>query len=97
MCHNVTNVPQSKIETEAKGQCHSDPKTVCDTPQPQDVATLLIWDSYLKLYRRYAQDMIFLEPRPAVAAVKVTVNWKQYALPNPKMYPHTKFPMRYAP
>ena len=30
---------QDISRTDARGQNHSDPKTVCDTPQPQDVFT----------------------------------------------------------
>ena len=75
MCLNVTNARKDEgiSRTEARGQGHSDSKKVCDTLQPQDVFTHYIWDSYLKLYRRYAPDMIFLELR---SEVKVTVTRK---------------------
>ena len=50
MYHNVTNAPQIQdiSRTEARGQSHSDSKTVCDTPQPEDVSTHQMWNSYLK-------------------------------------------------
>ena len=41
----------------ARGQGHSDPKMVHDTPPYQDASTHQIWNSYLKEYRRYAPDM----------------------------------------
>ena len=74
--------------TQARGQ--GDQKTVCDTPQPQGVSfTHQIWDSYLKLYRRYALDTIFLELR---LGVKVAVTRKHYTtLRDPKVYQHTKY------
>ena len=40
-----------------RGQGHSDPKMVWDTPPSQDASTHQIWNSYLKEYRRYAPDM----------------------------------------
>ena len=39
-----------------RGQGHSDPKKVRDTPSSQDASTHKIWISYLKEYRRYAPD-----------------------------------------
>ena len=50
MYHNVTYAPQIQdiSRTEARGQSHSDSKTVCDTPQPEDVSTHQMWNSYLK-------------------------------------------------
>ena len=48
-----------------------------------------IFQTYLKEYKRYAPDMIFLQLRPEV---KVTVTRKQYmTLNDPKMHPQTKF------
>ena len=43
-----------------------------DTPPSQDASTHQIWDSYLKLYKKYAPDMIILKTRPEVK-VNVTV------------------------
>ena len=39
-----------------RGQGHSDPKIVRDTPPSQDASTHQIWNSYLKECRRYAPD-----------------------------------------
>ena len=45
MFHNVTNAPKDIISRiEARGQGHSDPKTVRNTPRPQGVSTHQIWD-----------------------------------------------------
>ena len=46
----MTNAPKDEdiSRTEARCQGHSDSKTVCDTLQPKDVLSHLIWDSYLK-------------------------------------------------
>ena len=64
---------------------------VCDTSSSQDASTHQIWDSYLKLYKRYAPDTIILKTRSEVK-VKVTVTRKWYAtLSHPKMHPQTKF------
>ena len=41
-----------------------------DTPPSQDAYTHQIWDSYLKEYKRYAQNTIILKTR---SEVKVTV------------------------
>ena len=61
---------------------------VSDTSSSQDASTHQIWDSYLKLYKRYALDMIILKTR---SEVKVTVTQKWYmTLRYPKMHPHTK-------
>ena len=52
----------------------------------QDAFTHKIWNSYLREYRRYAQDsMQFLETRSEVK-FKVTVTHRHR-----KMHPHTKF------
>ena len=71
---------------------------ICDTPQSYDVFANQIWNSYLKEYRRYAQDsMQVLETR---SEVKVTATQVRYAtLCHPKMHPHTKFGIykRYPP
>ena len=84
ICSGHTN---SSAETMSHGQ--SDPETVCDTLQPQDVSTHQMWGSYVKLYRRYAPDMVPLELLPEI---KVTVTHKQSGiLSNPRMYLHTKF------
>ena len=50
MRQNVTNAPKDTIflKNEAKGQGHSDSKTVRDTSRPQDVSTHQIWNPYLK-------------------------------------------------
>ena len=40
-----------------RGQGHSDPKMIRDTPPSLDASTHQIWNSYLKEYRRYAPDM----------------------------------------
>ena len=63
--------------TEASGQSCIDPETVCDTLQRQTVSTNRICNSFLKLYRRYALDIIFLELRQEVK-MKVTVTRKQH-------------------
>ena len=51
-------------------QGHSDPKMVCHTLSYQDASKHQIWDSYLKLCRRYALHKNILEMR---SEVKVTV------------------------
>ena len=71
---------------------------VCDSLPSQDASTHQIWNSYLKEYRRYAQDtkrdgrtdiVITIITK---SEVKVTVIRKWYAtLPHPKMHPHIKF------
>ena len=62
---------------------------VRDTLSSQDASTHQIWNSYLKLYKKYAQDTLILKTR---SEVKVTVTQKWYAtLCYPKMYPQTKF------
>ena len=43
-------------KNQVRGQGHSDPKMVCDTPPSQDASTHQIWNSYLKEYMRYAPD-----------------------------------------
>ena len=53
-----------------RGQGHSDPKMVHDTPLSQDASTRQIWKSSLKEYKRYARDTIILKTRPEV---KVTL------------------------
>ena len=65
---------------------------VCDTLSSQDAVTHQIWNSYLKEYRRYAQDsMQFLETRSEVK-FKVIVTQLLYAtLSSPKMHLQTKF------
>ena len=65
---------------------------IYDTPPSQDAFRHLIWNSYLKEYRRYAPDsMQFLETRSEVK-FEVTVTQLWYAtLPYPKMHSHTKF------
>ena len=51
-------------KNKVRGQGHSDPNMVYDTPPFQDAYTQQIWNSYLKEYRRYAPDsMQFLETR----------------------------------
>ena len=75
-----------------RGQGHSDPNMVFDTPSSQDTFTHQVWNSYHKEYRRYAPDsMQFLETRSAVK-FKITVTQLWYAtLCHPKKHPHTKF------
>ena len=75
-----------------RGQGHSDPKMVCDTPPFQDAFTHEISNSYLKENRRYAPDSLqFLETRSEVK-FKVIVIQLWYATPcHPKMHPRTKF------
>ena len=65
---------------------------ICDTPPSLDAFTHQIWNSYLKEYRRYAQDsMQFLETRSEVK-FKVTVTQLWYmTFCQHKMHPHTKF------
>ena len=72
--------PEVKVTvTQKKCPTLSDPKMYTHTK----------WDSYLKRYKRYAPDTIFLELRPKV---KDTMTQKQYLiLLKPKIYPHTKF------
>ena len=66
-----------------------DPKIVCDSPPSKDAYTNQIWNSYLKEYKRYAQDTIILKTR---SEVKVTVTRKWYVtLCHHKMHLHTKF------
>ena len=61
---------------------------VCDNPPSQDASTHQIWDSYLKYYKIYALDAIFLK---RWSMVKVTVTFKWYvSLRHLKMHPHTK-------
>ena len=84
ICSGHTN---SSDKTMSHG--HSDPQTVCDTLQPQDLSTHQMWGSYVKIYRRYAPDMVLLELLPEI---KVTMTHKQSGiLSNPRMYLHTKF------
>ena len=75
-----------------RGQGHTDPKIVCDTPPFQDAFTHKIWNSYLEEYRRYAPDsMQFLETRSGVK-FKVTATQLRYGtLSRLKMHPHAKF------
>ena len=91
---NLRFLPQTilKICSEVRGQGHSDPKMVFDTPSSQDAFTHQTWNSYLKEYRRYAPDsMQFLDTRSEVK-FKVTVTQLWYAtLCHPKMHLHTKF------
>ena len=65
---------------------------VCDTLSSQDAIIQRIWNSYLKEYRRYAQDsMQFLETRSEVK-FKIIVTQLWYArLSRPKMHPQTEF------
>ena len=66
-------------------------KMVFDTPPSQDESThpIAIWDSYLKKYRRYAPDTIFLETR---SEVNVTVTKNGYTTYiHPKMHQYTKY------
>ena len=44
----ISHLPPDKIFLELRPEVKVTVKTVCDTPQPQDVFTHLIWDSYLK-------------------------------------------------
>ena len=71
---------------------------VHDTPPSQDASTHLIWNSYLKEYRRYAPDtkrdgrtdIVMTIKTKSEVKIKVTQKW--YAtLRHPKMHPHTKF------
>ena len=81
MCHNVTNAPKDKdiSRTEARGQGHSDSKTVCDTPQ---------W-CYPKMY---SYTKFGIHKQRTGVKVKITVTQKQYVtLHDPKVYPHTKY------
>ena len=59
---------------------------VCDISPSKDAPIHQIWDSYLKLYRRYTLDMIILETR---SRSQWPQNWNM-ALCHPKMQPHTK-------
>ena len=55
----------------------------------QDASTHQIWNSYLKEYKSYALDTLFLKTR---SEDKVTVTGKWYVtLRHPKMHKHTKF------
>ena len=64
---------------------------VCDIPPSQDASTHLIWNSYLKEYRRFAPDLMpTLEPRSKVK-VTVTVKWN-VTIRHFKMHSHTKLP-----
>ena len=62
---------------------------VCDTLASKDVYILQIWDSHLKLYKRYVLDTIILQTRSEVK-VKVTQKWYN-SLRHQKLHPHTKF------
>ena len=68
---------------------------IYDTSSFQDVFTHLIWNSYLKKYKRYApQSMQFLDTRSEVK-IKVIVTQLWYAtLRHPTMHQRTKFEIR---
>ena len=71
-----------------RGQCHSDPRMVCDTWPPQDTSTHQIWNSYLKEYRSYAPDLMpILETRSEVKVI-VTGKWNG-TIRHSKMHSHT--------
>ena len=56
--------PDTISKISVRGQGHSYPQMVRDTPSSQDASTHQIWNTYLKEYRRYAPDsMQFLESR----------------------------------
>ena len=83
-----------------RGQGHSDPEIVRDTPPSQDASTHQIWNSYLKEYRRYApdtkrdgrMDIVITIKTKSEVKVKVILTRKWYAtLRHLKMHPHTKF------
>ena len=62
---------------------------VHDTQSSQDASKHQIWDSFLKLYKRYALDTIILKTR---SEVMVTVTLKRYVtLRHPKMHIQTNF------
>ena len=48
------------------GQGHSDRKMVSDTPPSQNAYSHQIWNSYLKEYKRYDPNTIFLKTRSEV-------------------------------
>ena len=81
-----------KTRSELKVKVTVTQKMVCGTLSSRDAFTHQIWNSYLKEYRRYAQNsMQFLETRSEVK-FKVTVTQLWYAtLCHLKMHPHTKF------
>ena len=78
-----------------RGQVYSVPIMACDTPSSQAAITHLIWNSFLKEYKRYApQSMQFLDIRSEVK-FKVIVTQLWYAtLRHPTMHQHTKFEIR---
>ena len=51
--NNIRDMLRTRL---LRGQGHSDPKMVRDTPSSKDASTHQIWNSYLKEYRRYAPD-----------------------------------------
>ena len=66
---------------------------VCDILPSQDASTHLIWNYYLKEYRRFAPDLMpILETR---FEVKVTVTGKwNVTIRHFKMHSHTKLPSK---
>ena len=62
---------------------------VHDTPPPQGASTHQIWDSNLKLFKRYVLDTNILQTRSELK-VKVTRKW-YVTHRNPKWRLQTKF------
>ena len=63
---------------------------ICDTWPPEDAPTHQIWNSYLKEYKSYAQDLMsILETK---TEVKITVTEKtKRTIRHFKMHSQTKF------
>ena len=77
------------LETRSEVKYTLTPRMIFDIPSSQDASTQQIWDSSLKLYKRYAPDTIILKTR---SEVKVTMTHKWFTtLHHPKTHPHTKF------
>ena len=65
---------------------------ICGTLLSQDAFTHQIWNSYIKEYKRNAQDsMQFLETRSEVKFKARVTQLRSATLHHPKMHPHTKF------
>ena len=72
-------------KTEARKQGNSDTEWYYSTlPDPQDVSTNQIQDSYIILYRIYARDTIFLDLRAYVKVGYATLR-------DPKIHEFTNF------
>ena len=64
---------------------------VCHILPSQDASTHLIWNSYLKEYRRFAPDLILILETRSKVKVTVTRKWK-VTIRHFKMHSRTKLP-----